>query len=225
MLPNRYSIDPDTNLGMNTPAQWSKSPYLGAIWNKTLESYTTQISIPTDIWKKLVLNNQNRWLNAPTSLIHKNYIYLRQDGYSDPRQAAWVMQEVLYSENVDVEEIVEDYLEMKYCGGKGELWKDILDSVPTFDNEPLRTDQADEFFSKIDPTVREKMNKIKKNTELFDERMTRKLKLEFDRTQHTILSEYDVDVILEEYGIEYFLVSPGSVKLKDLTTLNYPDVI
>lgn len=226
MIPSRYFIDSDTNLAMNTPNQWSISPYLGAVWDKGYNCFRAQIKIPVKVWETVILNNQSKWKTAPKSLTqHKHYFALVSRNHKDPRVAAWIAQKVLYSDDVDPAEVIEDYLEMKYLGGLGDIWLSIVNQAPVFDNEPLTSNDCETYFSQFDKKTRDNIKTIRKNAELFESRMTKAVKREFDNLKESIISKEDIDSIIELYGIEYFLTSPTSVKIKDLSVLQYPVVI
>lgn len=212
-LPDRYFIDPESNLALNTPNQWSHSPYLGAVKDALLKNYITSIHIPQEIWHKVVFSNHQKWKNAPATLLHENVSSIRVYGFEDPRQAAWFMQELLYSGNVDTEELIEDYLERKYCGGDGELWDDLLMCVPEFEGKPIDVTDEKEYFNKFDAATRKKIDTVRKNTASYESNMTRRIQRELDALK--------INVNIDDYGLEFFLTSYGSVKLKDLTKLNF----
>lgn len=213
-LPTRYFVDPETNLALNTPNQWSHSPYLGAVKDHTLKNYITSIHIPQEIWTKVIFNNQQKWKNAPPSLLRENIGSIRVYGFEDPRQAAWFMQELLYSDNVDTEELIEDYLEMKYCNGNGDLWNDLLLSVPTFEGTALEASDEKEYFKKFDAETRKKIDTIRKNTAAYESNMRMKIKNELRRLKMD-------EALVDEFGVEYFLVEYGKVTLKDLKKLTF----
>lgn len=212
-LPNRYFVDPDTNLALNTPNQWSHSPYLGAVKLKDCKDFTTSIHIPQEIWAKIVFSNHQKWKNAPASLLHDNVGSIKVFGFKDPRQAAWFAQELLYSDNVDTEELIEDYLERQYCGGLGDLWDNLLMSVPEFKGQPLDTTDEKEYFKRFDAETRKKIDIQRKNTAAYESSMTRKIQRELDTLK--------LKVNIDDFGLDFFLSSYGSVKIKDLTTLNF----
>lgn len=213
-LPSRYFVDPETNLALNTPNQWSHSPYLGAVKDSTLKNYTTSIHIPQEIWTKVVFNNHQKWKNAPATLTQENVTSIKIYGFADPRQAAWFMQELLYSDNVDTEELIEDYLEMKYCNGNGDLWNDLLLSVPAFEGTPLDASDEKEYFKKFDATERKKIDVIRKNTAVYESNMRMKIKNELRRIKMP-------EALVDQFGIEYFLTEYGKVTLKDLKKLTF----
>ncbi len=212
-LPDRYFIDPESNLALNTPNQWSHSPYLGAVKMADSPNYTTSIHIPQEIWNKLVFSNHQKWKNAPAYFLHENIGSIRVYGFQDPRQAAWFMQELLYSDNVDTEALIEDYLERQYCGGNGDEWDDLLMCVPEFEGQPLNATDEKEYFKKFDPVTRKKIDTIRKNTAMYETNMRRKIQRELDSLK--------LNINIDDYGLEFFLTSYGSVKLKDLATLNF----
>ena len=212
-LPNRYFVDETTNLALNTENQWSHSPYLGAVKCSIHKNYSTSIHIPQEIWNKVVFSNHQKWQNAPRSIIQENLSTIKIFGFQDPRQAAWIVQELLYSGNVDTEELIEDYLELKYCSGKGELWDDLLMSVPEFEGAPLKAEDEKEYFKKFTPEVRKKIEIQRKNTAAYETSMRRKIQRQ--------LNSMNIKVAIDDFGLEYFLMSYGSVNLKDFTKLSF----
>lgn len=217
-LPERYFVDPDTNLAMNTPNQWSQSPYLGAVRNSTkTDEYVVDIHMPNAIWDKLINQNHQKWKEVlPTSALHSNYANIRINGFKDPRQAAWIMQEVLYSDEYDTEELIEDYLEMKYLEGLGDIWNDLINKVPTFEGEPITSDQENEYFGKFDAETRKKIDTQRKNAIEYDKVMRRKIQKQLD--------DLKLDINIDDFGIEYFVTSYGSVKLKDFSAMSFDGI-
>lgn len=215
-LPDFYFIDPDTDLALNTPNQWSQSPYLGAVRYDN-ETYIAQICIPQAVWEKLIHQNHQKWKDVlPQSILRTNTGHIRGFMTKDPRQAAWFMQAVLYSDDNDTEELIEDYLEMKYLGGLGDLWKDLIAQTPEFEGEPLTPANEEEFFKKFDAETRKKIAVQRKNAVEYDKVMRRKINAQLDAMKLTV----DIDY----YGIEFFVTCKGSVKLKDFSTLNFGDI-
>lgn len=212
-LPNRYFIDPETNLALNTPNQWSHSPYLGAVKDSMHKHYVTSIHIPQEIWTKVISSNHQKWKNAPASLLQENITSIRVRGFKDPRQAAWFMQELLYSGNVDTEELIEDYLERQYCNGLGDLWDNLLMSVPEFEGTALEASDEKDYFKKFDAETRKKIDTQRKNTAMYETNMRRKIERE--------LQALKLNINVDDYGLEFFLTAYGSVKLKDLSKLNF----
>lgn len=215
-LPSFYFIDPDTNLALNSPNQWSQSPYLGAVRYND-EKYISQICIPQSIWEKIIHQNHQKWKDVlPQSFLHTNTANIRAFLTEDPRQAAWFMQSVLYSDDNDAEELIEDYLEMKYLNGLGDLWEDLIKSVPEFEGEALKPDNEIDFFNKFDAETRKKITIQRKNAIEYDKTMRRKIDAEIKLNK--------LNINIDDYGIEFFTTSKGSVKLKDFKSLVFQNV-
>lgn len=215
-IPDFYFIDPDTDLALNTPNQWSQSPYLGAVRFND-ETYISQICIPQAVWEKLIHQNHQKWKDVlPQSILHTNTGNIRGFSTKDPRQAAWFMQAVLYSGDNDTEELIEDYLEMKYLGGLGDLWNDLIAQIPEFEGEALTSENELEFFKKFDAETRKKISTQRKNAIDYDKTMRRKINAE--------LQARKLNIDIDYYGIEFFVTCRGSVKLKDFKTLTFGDI-
>ena len=243
-IPAQYMIDDATDLALNTEGQWSKSPYLGAVAASNRKGYLAQINIPQEIWRQLIQQNPHKWSDKLPPAYFNEQGQSRPPirvAFADPRQAAWFMQEVLYGG--DAKDLIEDYLE-QYLGGPGDLWKDLLSKVPTFDGEPLTSADEKDYFA--DPEVfrqrREERRKAAQdaktaatNASNYHPEMSRKIKRELVnfflknsqlakrrfgqkfKTRQEL--EQAVDHVVDQKGVDYFVTAPGSVKLKDIASL------
>lgn len=215
-LPQAYFVDPETDLALNTPNQWSQSPYLGAVRYDD-DTYIAQICIPQAVWEKVIHQNHQKWKDVlPQSLLHTNTGHIRGFLTKDPRQAAWFMQAVLYSEDNDTEELIEDYLEKKYLGGLGDLWDDLIAKTPEFEGEALTAENELEFFKKFDAETRKRITTQRKNAIAYEKTMRRRIIAE--------LQFRKIDANIDDFGIEFFVTSTGSVKLRDFKTLTFANI-
>ena len=243
-IPAKYEalIDPESDLVMNGPNQWTHSPYLGAVKTPTGAGYYAQIHIPRDAYDKL-LNHERRLVGSgvPESFFSRdsnNRASIRV-AFGDPRQAAWLMQEVLYGDN-DPAEVILDYMEFKYLNQNGELWDSLVSSVPSFEGEAYKSEDEAEYFA--DPqaladrrnAAKNKMT-VNKNTAEYERTMPAKIQRELmqmfvanpqlarKRLGKKIKSRNELERVLADIisakGIEHFVVAPGSPKLKDMASI------
>lgn len=223
-IPSKYFIDDDSGLAINLPSQWSISPYLGAVKFQNCTTYSANIGIPQHVWEKVINNNRNKWTNAPESLFNgviQNRPRIVISGFVDPRQAAWLMQNVLYSDDYDSAELIEDYLEMKYCSGSGEIWNDIISNIPSeFGGSLLTLDDEKKYFDKFDTETRKKIKIQKKNEIEYIKTMKYKIKREFIKLNLNL----DSSELVDNFGIEYFVTKPGSVVLKNLNYVDFASI-
>lgn len=206
-----YLIDDESGLYLNYPAMWTKSPYLGAVSVEGREYFYSQICIPNEVWEKIVNQNQNKWRNLPKSIYSEDgatRLRISIPGFSDPRQAAWLTQSVLYSDDNDAAELIEDYLEMKYLGGLGDLWNELFASIPEFEGSPLTENDLSEKYSKEEI---KKAKVLATNIANYEKRMKFVIKGEFDQNEIKI----DFETI-DYFGIDYFVTRPGATKLRPI---------
>lgn len=235
-IPSKYPIDDDTGLALNLPNQWSQSPYLGAVKNPKGSGYVAQIHIPQEVWSKEIEGRNSRWENAPSGLFnHEGRMRppLRV-AFSDPRKAAWFVQQVLYGEK-DPSEIIVDWLDEKYNGDGGQVWRSLAKSAPNFDGEALTASDEESFFA--NQQERQKANTVKTNTNAYNKEMPEKIKrtmvdfymknkqLAKKRLGLTNLTPNKIDAKVDELiaskGVDYFLTTPGGVKIKDIASLSF----
>lgn len=152
-MPDMYKYDEESGLYMNTPAQWSKSPYLGAVKDKTGNGFAAQIHIPQAVWEYTIRDNPGKWGNKlPDTFFKENgkdRSTIRIGNLRDPRQAAWIVQTILYG-NHDTAELIDEYLTHKYILGKKGIsaWKETFRDMPKFEGSPLVLADRDEWFAK-----------------------------------------------------------------------------
>ena len=216
MIPTKYFIDPDTNLALNTPSQWSRSPYLGAVTDKNHKKYVAHFSIPNEVWINII-DGRAKWKNIlPESFFNEDSQYrshIRVYNIEDPRQAAWIMQNVLYSDDYDTSELIEDYLEMTYMGGSGSIWNDFLKNVPEFEGVPLNEDDCTEYYKRFDKVTRDKMRIMRENEVRYDYRIKQMVLVEARKLKLNVANVADA---FDNYGSEPFVTRYGSVILNDL---------
>lgn len=235
-LPTKYEIDPETDLAMNPPQQWSQSPYLGAVRSKGGKGYMAQIHVPQSVWVQVVDHKQGKWGNAPKSFFNdtgNQRPAMIVDGFADPRQAAWFTQEVLYGGELPPADIIEDYFDERYNAGDGSIWRSIKDHIPQFSGEPLTAQDEEAFFAAQDQKSAE--NVVKKNTSDYERQMPLKIKkalvdfysknraLAKKRLGTDSLNGIDAaaDKLIASKGVAFFMTSPGSVKMKDIASLKF----
>ena len=235
---SKFPVDADTGLMMNLPKQWSQSPYLGAVKNSRGTGYVAQIHIPQSIWSDLVDGKTHKWKNAPASFFKdtgNQRTSMIVGPYSDPRQAAWIAQEVLYGGNAA--EYIEDYFDERYNGGDGSIWRSLKSKVPSFDGAPLEEKDRDAFFDKLQKHGDEA--KAVERKQAYEAMMTKKIKRElmalysanpamakkrlaaFGYTGSRNQLEGVIDQLITARGVEFFVTSPGSVKLKNIAALTF----
>jgi hypothetical protein len=158
--PIKNQKDETTGLWLNEKGEtWrSASPYLYAVKSPSGSGFIGQIHIPSQLWREHIQDKHQRWPEAPSSLFTDNLnnrMPIITPVYSDPRQAAWIAQEVLLDTgNHSAQDIIMGYLDWRYSGRRDEndayLWFDLLTSVPDFQGPPLTGDDAEEFFADKD---------------------------------------------------------------------------
>lgn len=235
-LPSKYEIDDATGLGVNLPNQWSQSPYLGAVKNNKGNGYVAQIHIPQNVWRLSIEGAKNRWPNAPETLFQpeaRQRIPIRIP-FKDPRQAAWFVQQVLYGDNMTPDEVILDYLDEKYGNGDGSIWRTVYSKVPTYDGNELTSDDEQRFFS--NKQEYQKQQTVKKNTSNYEAQMPAKIKEQlmafFSNNRKQVKKKFGKDLtlnqlsakldqLINERGIDYFVTSPGSLKIKNVNDLTF----
>jgi len=235
-LPTKYEIDPDTDLAMNLPNQWSQSPYLGAVKAKSGSGYIAQIHIPQAIWTSMVDQNPAKWSNAPASFFNETgnqRIPMIVGRFADPRQAAWYAQEVLFGGDIQPKEIIEDYFDEKYNDGDGSVWRGLKQNVPAFEGTALTAADEAQFFATRGNSPEAVQ---KKNTDEYNRAMPAKIKKAmYDLFSHNrdlakkrlgfkgSLEQLKVkiDQLVDQRGVDFFMTAPGSVKMKDLASLKF----
>lgn len=234
-LPSKYEIDPETNLAMNLPKQWSQSPYLGAVKSSKGSGYMAQIHIPQHVWSEVIDQKKGKWRNAPDSFFHETgnrRPSMIISGFQDPRRAAWIAQEVLFGGHTA--EIIEDYFDERYNGGDGSIWRSLASKAPSFTGKPLDASDEEKFFSQRDPKNPAVIQK--KNADAYNSMMPDKIKkalVDFYSQNRSLAKkrlgfngslaqlEDVVDKLIASKGVEYFVTTPGSVKLKDIASLQF----
>lgn len=250
-VPPQYPIDPETDLALNTENQWSRSPYLYAVKNPAGEGYFAQIHIPQSIYRMHIADLHKRWPKAPDTLF-------RDEGrqrmtlkalFKDPRQAAWFAQNVMFSQEHEPKDFILDKLDQMYSqrhDADGHLWNELLRQVPTFEGQPLKSEDAEEFFKDRDAFAASRADReaamkkrvtLDKNAGSYESDRKKQIKRElmawFTRMGPAVakkkfgkeLTGNDLSVRLDkeidDKGINYFLTGPGSVKLKDIDSLKF----
>jgi hypothetical protein len=221
---------------MNQPSQWSKSPYLGAV-NVTGTGYVAQAHIPQTVWAEVIQDNP-KWHNVlPDTFFSpkgNNRSPIRIAKTRDPRQAAWIVQALLYGHE-DFGDLLDDYLTLKYIEGKPgiDAFRTALRDLPKFDGEPLTVADAEEWTR--NHAERQSADTKKQNTSKYDEQMPKRIITAFvdamkkgaarkkvfgtakmSLTQVTTV----VAAAIAKNGISYFVTAPGSVKIKQPETFN-----
>jgi len=227
----RKYYDDESGLYLNAIQQWSLSPYLGAVDAKN-GKFKAQIHIPQDAWQHIIQDNEKWRGHLPPTFFNdagQNRSTIQIQGFSDPRQAAWLVQTILYGTE-DTNELIDDYLTVKYIEGHNGItaWRDILRDMPTFDGRPMDEDDADEWLQNA--TKRNKAARIAINTNHYAQEMPSKIIDAFTKAlsnkpaRRKVLgnAKYSLNKVkdivqnaINQLGIEYFVTSPGSIKLKD----------
>lgn len=232
----KYPFDDESGVYLNTKGQWSESPYLGATRNKN-GKYVAQIHIPNYVWENLIRDN-HKWFDIlPDSFFaeNPNNRSTIRVGVNDPRQAAWIMQSVLYGP-YNTEELINDYLIQKYVrDGKGiDAWQEIFADMPKFYGSPIQIQDHDEWFNRnqehekknklatnIEKFKHEAPAKIKKGLEAFLSKQSNRKKM-FGRSDISLNGALQlVDKAINEFGVDSFL---NGIKLKDPSTLTFHQI-
>jgi len=176
-MPDQFPYDEESGLHMNPITQWSKSPYLGAVWSEKRGSWVAQIHIPQDVWEARIRDNE-KWHGVLADGFFNEKGNLRPTiriPVKDPRQAAWIAQSVLYGPD-DTGELIEDYLTARFIDGQPgrTAWADIYREMPKFQGAPLVATDAESWFAKHQE--RDKQTKLAKNTEIANARAPEKIK-------------------------------------------------
>lgn len=227
-MPEQNPYDEESGLYLNPKHQWSQSPYLGAVKSKNKTGYDAQIHIPQEVWERVIRDNPAKW-NA----LGDSYFSENGKGRStlriaakDPRQAAWLVQTVLYGP-YDTNELIDDYLTAKINGRKGiTAWVHLLEDMPRFDGAPLESLDHDDWFE--NHSEREKQNKLQRNVDAFMAKAPEKIKSaildavakssslrkKVFGTSNLTLNQLApvIDRAILELGTQYFL---NGIKVKD----------
>lgn len=233
---NQKYYDDESGLFLNPPTQWSKSPYLGAVKAKG-GGYIAQVHIPQNIWAE-VIQDSPKWRDKLPDGFYSpsgnNRSPIRIVRTSDPRQAAWVAQAALYGHE-DFAERLDDFLTLRYVENKPgkAAFNDIIKNVPSFDGEPLTVADADEWMQNAAARTsaeRKETNSSKYNQEMpkrivaaFNEKMrSGKARRKVFGNRNMTLSDVSNAVLaaIKKFGVDHFVTTPGSIKIKDPETFN-----
>jgi hypothetical protein len=235
-MPEKYLIDQDTGLALNLPNQWSESPYLGAVRDSKNGGYMAQVHIPQMVWSDMVSDNPGKWNNAPESFFqpvgNRRPSMIVQ--FNDPRQAAWFSQEVLYGGDFSTREVIESYFDERYNKSSGEIWRNIKAKAPDFSGEALKSSDEERIFANSEE--QKKQVQMQKNASEYEPKMISRIKthlLDFYTRNKAFAAkklgkfkslrelESLIDDVINKLGVEHFVTSAGSVRLKNASDISY----
>lgn len=238
---NQQFYDDDSGLFMNPPSQWSKSPYLGAV-KIGGDGYIAQAHIPQAVWSAVIQDNP-KWHNVlPDGFFNAkgtNRSPIRVARTKDPRQAAWIVQSLLYGHE-DFGDLLDDYLTLKYIEGQPGIgaFKDALRDLPKFEGEALTVADADSWIQ--DQKTRQAAQQKVDNAPRYEAQMTKKIvaafveamrpgslrKKVFGKSKMSLTQvSQAVTMAVKELGVEHFVTAPGSIKIKPPETFNLSSFI
>lgn len=178
-MPEKYPYDEESGLFLNTPSQWSTSPYLGAVISSKYPSkWFVQIHISRTVWEDLFEANPKwRGSNIPKGFFNEDGKLRSSIRFrvSDPRQAAWISQTVLYGP-YDTNALVEEYIIARYFDGVTDIrqiW-DFMSDMPHFSGPILSDKDKDHWMANYE--AKKKENKLANNIASFKAKMPEKIK-------------------------------------------------